>query len=277
MEGLLILISSIAFIGFLLVDRKKKYLAVIGWTGIIAYLFASLPVYAAENNFLYPLLATASLPFLAITIRQLLMENALVFQMSRGAAIAFCIFAPFAYIPPLNEWLISSVISQVLWVLSQLNYPADLVGWNMIFRNSFRVEIILACTGIQSMAIMLGVAGAVPSTLRQKIRATLLIVPVIYILNMLRNVFVVIAYTEQWFPFFPEISSNGEYGFESFFWAHNVICEMLALVALIGIAYGLFIIIPQLGTFADDLMSLYVAEIRKAVDKGRVCVGLRKG
>ena len=109
-----------------------------------------------------------------------------------------------------------------------------------------RIEIILACTGIQGIAIMLGVAGAVPSTTRQKILSFLIVVPTIYILNIARNVAVIIAYTEQWFPYLPGIAGNGEYGYESFFWAHNVIAEGLALVLLIGIAYGLFGLIQAL-------------------------------
>lgn len=277
MDGFLVLLSSIAFIGFLFVNSsKKKYLAMAGWISIIGFLFAHLPEYLADNNFLYPLIAIGSLPFLAITIAKLAEENTLVFRLSRAAAIAFLIFAPFAFIESLYEWLISTVISQVLWILSGLGYPAILTDWNMILRNSLRVEIILACTGIQSIAIMLGVTYAVPSSFRQKVAAFLLVVPVIYILNIFRNVFVVIAYTEQWFPYLPEIASNGEFGFESFFWAHNVICEGLALIALILIAYGLFLIIPELGVFADDLLTLYMTEIRQAFDRGKKYAGSRR-
>jgi archaeosortase A (PGF-CTERM-specific) len=124
---------------------------------------------------------------------------------------------------------------------------------------------------------MLGVAAAVPTSTRQKLYAFLLVAPVIYLLNIFRNVFVIIAYSDQWFPYFPEIASNGEYGFESFFWAHNVICELLALVALIAIAYGLFLVIPDLGTFADRLVSRYREEVMRAVDTGRKFVGWRRG
>jgi archaeosortase A (PGF-CTERM-specific) len=190
-------------------------------------------------------------------------------QLSRAAAVAFLIYAPFEYIPALGDWLIGVVVSQVVWMLDALNYPITLADWMIISRNSFRVEIILACTGIQSIAIMLGVAAAVPTTTRQKILAFLIIAPTIYILNLLRNVFVIIAYTEQWFPFYPSIASNGEFGYESFFWAHNVIAELLALIFLVIIAYGLFSLIPSLGKFADELYRLYSGEIRKAFGRDR--------
>ncbi len=41
---------------------------------------------------------------------------------------------------------------------------------------------------------------------------------------------------------------------------------MLALVALIIIAFGLFTLIPQLGTFADDLYQLYYGEVIRELD-----------
>ncbi len=269
METLLVILSSIAFFAFLLPHAYRKYCAILGWTSIIAVLFLQVPYYLSENNFLYPSLALLSVPFLAITARLLLRENAAVFQLSRAAAVAFLIYAPFAFFGPLGDALIDLVIGQLMWVLELIGYPAMLVSERMIASNGFRVEIILACTGIQSMAIMLGVAAAVPTTLRQKVLALLIIVPVIYLLNLARNVFVILAYTGQWFPYLPEFASNGEYGFESFFWAHNVICELLALVALIAIAYGLFLIIPRLGSFADDLLCLYRDELKRVAGRGR--------
>ncbi len=99
--------------------------------------------------------------------------------------------------------------------------------------------------------------------------AFLLVAPTIYILNLFRNVFVIMAYTSQWFPYYPDIAGNGEIGYESFFWAHNVIAEMLALVVLIVIAYSLFTLIPRLGTFADELYQLYYGETRQGIWPGQ--------
>jgi len=265
----LVLLSCIGFLAFLIPGRHQKYAAIFGWTFIVLFLFAELPYYFSLNNFLYPLMAVLSVPFLVITGKYLLKDDEHVMHLSRAAAVAFLIYAPFEYIQPLGDWLIGIVVGQVAGILDALHYPVTLAEWNIISRNTFRVEIILACTGIQSIAIMLGVAAAVPTTIRQRVYAFLIIAPTIYFLNLLRNVFVIIAYTEQWFPYYPEIASNGEFGYESFFWAHNVIAELLALVCLVLIAYCLFSIIPGLGKFADDLYQLYSLEIRKVFGKGK--------
>jgi archaeosortase A (PGF-CTERM-specific) len=283
-ESALFLVSCISFIVFLLLTHLKRtarpesygqsvkrtgtvrvalYAGTTGWACMVLLLFAELPYYLSINNFLYPTMALLSVPFLYITAKYLLRGDGRMIQLTMAASVAFLIYAPFEYLSPLGNWLMSVVVGQVLFLLDALHYPALLSAWNIIARNSLRVEIILACTGIQSIAIMLGITAAVPTTTRQKVLAFLLVVPTIYVLNLMRNAFVIIAYTGQWFPYFPSIAGNGEFGYESFFWAHHVIAEALALVVLILIAYGLFRTIPQLGAFAESLYQLYNGEIRK--------------
>jgi archaeosortase A len=268
----LILISCIGFLAFLVPGRHRKYAACIGWIFIVLTLFAALPSFFSENNFMYPIIAALSVPFLVITIKYLLAEDTRAISLSRAAAVAFLIYAPFGFdqVPlfaALGNGLIALVVSQIVWILDLIQFPVTMDSWNIIMHNSYRVEIILGCTGIQSIAILLGVAAAVPTTVRQKVLAFLLIAPTIYFLNLLRNVFVIMAYTDQWFPYYPDIAGNGEMGYESFFWAHNVIAEITALIVLVFIAYGLFRLIPSLGQFADEVYQLYYGEVRKAFDK----------
>ncbi|MDD1671407.1 MAG: archaeosortase A [Methanomicrobiales archaeon] len=265
MVDALLLLASAAFIGSLVPFRYNNILAAVGWASIISALYAELPYYFSVNNFIYPLFALLSVPFLIITWDRLYHRDEPVMSLSRAAAFACLIYAPFAFISPLGDWLIGVVVGQTRWMLDLFRLPTALASWNIIARNGLRTEIILACTGIQSIAIMLGVIGGVESTLRQKVIGLLLIAPVIYGLNIVRNTFVIAAYTEQWFPYLPEFASNGEYGYESFFWAHNVISEILALFVLIGLAYQLFAVIPALGDWANDLYTVYHDDVARGL------------
>jgi archaeosortase A (PGF-CTERM-specific) len=80
---------------------------------------------------------------------------------------------------------------------------------------------------------------------------------------------VFIAWSNQWFAFLPDITGTTKFGpgYSSFFWAHNVFAELLALVVLIVIAIGLFRIIPQLIDFARDLVDLYTGEVRVLIKR----------
>ena len=265
MKNYLVLISCACFLIFLIPGRFRKYFAIGGWASIVGYLFLELPYHLSTNNIMYPALTLLSVPFLYITAKHLLHDDPRVMQLSMIAAVAFLIYAPFGYIPALGDWLIAAVTGQTSAVLAAIGYPVNLAAWNMMERNGFRTEIILACTGIQSIAIMLGVAWGVQSTLKQKIAGFFIVFPTIYILNIVRNVFVIAAYTEQWFPYLPEIAGNGEFGYESFFWAHNVMAELGALIFLVILAYALFMNVPQLGILADSLYRLYRGEVERIV------------
>ncbi|WOF16497.1 archaeosortase A [Methanoplanus sp. FWC-SCC4] len=268
MEAVFVLLSAIAFFGYLAVPAGfKRYFASAGWIFIVVSLILDLPYYInVENNFLYPVMGILGIPFLAITIPEIMADNKITDYLSRGAAIAFLIYFPFGYIPAVGDFLISAVTSEVVWLIHALGLPVNQIAWNMMENDGFRVEIIMACTGIQSIAIMLGLAWCVPTTIKQKVLSFLVIAPVIYILNLFRNVFVVSAYSGQWFQYLPEIAANGEYGYESFFWSHNVMAELGALVFLIFLALILFAIIPSLGEFADGVITLYSKKVK---DLGR--------
>jgi archaeosortase A (PGF-CTERM-specific) len=297
-ESLLFLVASISFLAFLCLAflitgtrhesldaidaasgtmRAAVLAGTLGWTCMVLLLFTELPYYFSINNFFYPVMAALAVPFLYITAKYLLKGDGRMVRLTIAASVAFLIYTPFEYIPSLGNWLIAAVVGQVFFLLGALGHPALLSAWNIIARNGLRVEIILACTGIQSIAILLGVTAAVPTTARQKVLAFFLIVPTIYILNLMRNAFVIMAYADQWFPYLPEIAGNGEFGYESFFWAHNVIAESLALVILILIAYGLFRLIPALGTYAESLYQFYYGEVRKAFCKDTGSAALPKG
>jgi archaeosortase A (PGF-CTERM-specific) len=270
MLDFILLFSFAAFVVFLIPGPQQRYAAIAGWTGLVLLLITEVPYYLSLSNLLYPVLAILSVPFLLITAKYLLKGDQAVLSLSRAAAVGYLIYAPFGFVPAIGEWLIGVVVGEVYAILTWLGIAITLMPGNIIARNNFRVEIILACTGIQGIAIMLGVASAVKTTLRQKVYAFLLIVPTIYLLNLARNVAVIVAYADQWFPYLPEIAGNGEYGYESFFWAHNIGAEGLALVLLIAIAYALFRIIPLLGDLAIRLSDLYLGEIRGIWNKIKV-------
>ncbi len=67
------------------------------------------------------------------------------------------------------------------------------------------MQIILACTAIQSMAIFVGVVGAVRVEWRRWLAAFLISVPVIYVLNLGRNMFVISSFGNQWFQILPDM------------------------------------------------------------------------
>jgi len=123
-------------------------------------------------------------------------------------------------------------------------------AWNMISLNGYTVEIILACTAIESIALFMGLIGAVRAPLNRLAMAFIVSVPVIYILNLIRDIFVVVAYGEQWF------------GADSFIIAHNYIAKAGSGIALFVISYSVLRILPELFGMIDGLWVIFSIELK---------------
>jgi archaeosortase A (PGF-CTERM-specific) len=174
--------------------------------------------------------------------------------VTRAAAIASIFYFPFVTITTLGNWVIDITASLSLAFVNALGYPAVLKGQDILL-NGQDIQLIFACTAFQSMALFIGVIGCIKAPAIRLFEALLVSVPAIFILNLIRITFVVIAGGDRWFQFLPNIwgvaaSSN------SSFWAHNFFAEAGSLIALVVISYAVFRLLPETIVYLRDIFSL---------------------
>jgi archaeosortase A (PGF-CTERM-specific) len=267
MSDLLVIAAFASFLLFFAAGRYRKSAAIAGWTCIVANLWSELPALFLEANFLYPAIALLSLPFLVITAERLLYDDPVILQLSRTAAIATVMYVPFAVVPLLRDGLIAITVTLAFYIITALGHHPQMVAWDVIFENAFANQIILSCTGILAIALMLGIVfGEKDLSHRQALFSFLLVVPPIFLLNLLRVSIIFIAVSDNWFASFPDPTGTGD---ANFFWAHNVVAEGLSLIFLLVLVRVLFRIIPRLGMFARALGPLYPGRLRAFVAQAR--------
>jgi archaeosortase A (PGF-CTERM-specific) len=267
MSDLLVIAVFASFLLFFTAGRYRKYAAIAGWTFIVANLWSELSALLREGNFLYPAIALLSLPFLVITAERLVHDDPVILQLSRTAAIATVLYVPFAFIPVFHDGLIAITVTLVFSLITDLGHHPQMVAWDVILENGFANQIILGCTGIMAIALMLGVVfGEKDLSLRQALLSVLLVVPPIFLLNLLRVSVIFIAVSDHWFASLPDPTGTGD---ANFFWAHNVVAEGLSLIFLLVLVRVLFRIIPRLGMFARALAGLYFGRLRAFVAPAR--------
>ncbi len=235
-----------------------------------------LPSLLEEGNIFYPLLAIAGIPLVYITVKRLLVQDQHILRLTYAAAICGMVYAPFAVFTELGNWLISVVVFCIQKVFDMIGFPYIMADWN-IFESIWLVpgqtygymdQIILGCTGITAIAILLGVIALTKTSLAQKIGLTHLVCVPIFIINIFRNVFVIMAYFEQWFPWFEdELAHPTIPGYASFFWSHNIICEGAAFLLILVITYLLFRFSPGLISNIRDILLIYRDDIRSVLGK----------
>lgn len=204
--------------------------------------------------------------------------------LSRGVAVMGLIYLPFQLSPALARPAIGMVVDQVAAVLGLLGYEYRLVtgpevGEGLGLRNGFLfvtgggrylTEVVLACTGIGSMAIFAGLVAAVEAPLGRKLKALAVVLPVIYLLNVGRVAFIALAHGRQWFraeslvgpvAWLMGISRGDALARVSWFVADRVVAQSLSVLALVALALFTVRVLPELVVVFEEV--LYVVTGRE--------------
>jgi archaeosortase A (PGF-CTERM-specific) len=217
-----------------------------------------------------------------------------LFVLSRAVAGMGAVFMPFEAVALLRQPLTEAVTRQTEALMTLLGQDPTVLTWGEAteriaarydwsaararafregrgyfdYRNTFfflhegtypiTYTIRLACTGLGSMAIFAGLIAAVRAPLRRKARAFAVSIPVIYALNLVRNVFIGLAFGQQRMQFLvPEVM--GLFGttdprMVSYFLADRVLAQSLSVLALVGITYLVVRELPEVLIVVEDLL-----------------------
>jgi archaeosortase A (PGF-CTERM-specific) len=241
--SLIPLFLGLIFLGVGFFYREKNTaskIKILGW-GLFSFFWATMPafLYLSEGGDLFNavvcVIGVYVLIYLAyhewLSIQQNNHPSGLNW-IAGGTFLAGIIYFTIENgVPGLKEWLIETVAAQSTDVLHLFGVNA-MRDHTLIVYNNAPVNIIFACTAIQSMVLFVGMIGALPHVkLKRKTLGILITVIPIYFLNLIRNAGVVFLVGNNIVPF--DI-------------AHNVIGKIGSLLALILLLVITFKITPEL-------------------------------
>jgi archaeosortase A (PGF-CTERM-specific) len=247
MEGLLWIALLLFIVSSLISTKRSYFIGSAGWLFFAAH-WASLPTYYIHISDFFNVILTILVAIFCAYVAFIMLVNKdeLTLTITKAAAIGGIFYFSFAEFSYLNYVLRETVTSQTVVALNALGIQAIQLDWNVVMLNNHVVEIILGCTGIESMALLLGIIACAPAPRTNKFKAFLVSVPVVYILNIVRNGFVITASGYEWF-------GPSEY---SFYIAHNVLAKFGSIMALIVISYLVFKILPELLDLVVNVFTL---------------------
>lgn len=241
------------------------------WAVFAAFWLALVPHFAFEQlSIVEGVLSAAAVPASLYTGYLLYRGRTSLLVLTRSVAVMGVIYLPFTTVPWLSEPLVEVTTRQIDWGIRQLGYAPALTDGEAGMRNTFvfhtgshvyRTSIVLACTGLGSITIFVGLVAAVRASLGRKLRALAVVVPVIWVLNIARNVFIALAQGKQWFAgVYPDLvmalfGAESEH-LVSFLWADRIIAQSLSVVALIAITWLVVRELPELSVVFEDVIFL---------------------
>ena len=253
-------------IGVLWRDRRAHLSRVVGWTVFALFWLAQSPYYITGDDLLNALgSAAAFFIFLYLAHHERLSfkwddENEPLRFVAGAAFIAATVYFVVDRVPQLSAWLIEVVAQHTAAVLGLFNLtylvgPANLVGNPPYYRVNGEeifapflntsghpvVQIILACTAIQGMAIATALVLSVREPPKRKALAFAVVIPATYLMNLVRNVVVIYFFDVQHVQF--ELV-HGYYG------------KALAVAVLVVLVVFSFWLLPELYVNINGLFEL---------------------
>lgn len=280
-------------------DREYARPVLVGAWGLFAAFWLALvyPWFVTDDSFVRGAGAVIAAPLSLLAARTLHEGRDSLFTLSRAVALMGVVYAPFVTIQALREQLVLVVTRHTAWAmglvgydppvvteLSEVGVDREIAGKEYAFENSFvffqdggtiTYTIIIACTGLGSMAVVVGLVAAVRAPLRRKLRALALALPIIYVLNIVRNVFIGVSFGEQYMHIFPD-ATMWLFGLEnelrvSYIWADRILAQSLSVVAMIFVLWLVLREVPEVLGPVEDVLYLLTGteyDLAGALDMG---------
>lgn len=273
-------------VGWLQRRSASVRIAQVGWVLVGFYFFSQSWKYLEHNDAILTVLCAFTLPLacLAAWWEQNAdghQKEAIVW--ARGTvAFAGGPYLLITYVPYLSVLAIWFVASQSAWFLgfatgqkieigtTWVNDSSGRVSWenwegNRWFATDFSSEyafqsellladgtmiginFVLACTALQSMVLFIGAISVLELSWKKRLRALLLIVPLIHLLNVFRNaglIWMHMTYT-QW----------NLWGMSVFEFGHSYVARVVSLFAMFLMALIMFEMLPSMHRNIMALMS----------------------
>jgi len=187
-----------------------------------------------------------------------------LYVLSRAVLLMGVIYYPTQAVPFVRQFLIELVADQTYWGIQLLGYGPEYTtgpeyGYqNMFVFSDFATYIVYACTGIGSMAIFAGLIAAVDAPVRRKLKSFAVAIGIIWVLNLVRNVFVAIAAGKGWFQQQAVLDFAALAGVKashaSFWFAHSVLSQTLSVFALVGITWVVVQELPEMLGVLEEVL-----------------------
>lgn len=253
-------------------ERAERAVTTAAWVVFAVFWLALVPHFAfVQRSIIEGALSALAVP-LSLYVAHLVWQDRRSFRtLTRGVAFMGLVYLPFQTIGYLEQTAIETTTRHVEALLALLGYTPPVVENEQGYRSiivftaagghRFTTEVLLACTGIGSTAIVAGLVAAVKAPMTRRLQALAIAVPIIYALNIVRVAFIALAHGFQWFAgwdtiVFALFQTTNE-NMVSYLVADRVIAQSLSVLALVGLTLVLLRVVPELGSVVEDV--LYVA------------------
>lgn len=259
-------------------EKKKRYLRASGYALVTLSLVLYIPYNIYNEQSIVESILSFAGAILGLYVINIIMSGKSLLERTSLMILMTSALLIFAYtITPVQNFLIDSVAGETSRILEILGYDTRIVQESgntyISFADSnLKTQIVLACTGVGSIAIFIGLSASASSfSLRKRLWLAAFTSSIIYVLNIVRNVFIASAYGGQWLHIAPNFISSifgrgGEW--VSYYVADRIIAQLASAVFLILFAIIILSYIDEESDMLDEWV-IMIDEVVQDINKVR--------
>jgi archaeosortase A (PGF-CTERM-specific) len=195
-------------------------------------------------------------------------------QLTVAFSVMGLLFVPYEWVDPVHRTAIQAVAESTAWGLSILGLDPILLTGPEGYRNvvafrgiplSHSIGIVSACSGISAVALFVGLIAATDAPLRRRLAASVGIAALIYVLNLVRTVFVAGALGGGWFGFAAApigvLYGVSDPGLASYYLAEYLVSQILVVLVLLLVYRRFSRYLPELQDLVGGVTEAFLADL----------------
>jgi archaeosortase A (PGF-CTERM-specific) len=256
-----------AALGYRLSRERAARVSAIGGYALLSVVFAVLTLgYVTSSRSDRLLLLAVTLAAVLVSLQAIRLTSqgwSRDDQLATTIAAVLVIILPFELIPELRFLVQETIAVQLVWIVNLLGYEPTLEAMadgqltRLTFDNDGFYYIARECTGIDGVALFGGILVGVRTTLRRKLAGAAFMLVAVYVVNMLRMVFVVAAISGDWFG---PLLTDGNTVQMTYLVAEVAIGQSVVVLASVAGYLWVSTWIPDGIAFATDFMETFVPQ-----------------
>lgn len=249
-------------------ERLVRTLGAIGWVLLAISLTQTTAEYLLTARVFLGIIGSVAVTF-TLHAGSLVIRNA---DPSERLTFAFSVmgvlFLPFEFVDPIHSVVLNAVASHAAIGLALGGYETGIGYGTQGYANAiyfeglsprYGVAIVSACSGIGAIALFVGLIAASQGSVRKRILASVSIASFIYVLNVVRAVFVAGSIGGVWFGF-GTVIVEPLYGITdprlvSYYVAEYLISQVLIVLVLLWVYLRLSSLLPEIQEFVGRIVA----------------------
>lgn len=254
-------------------DRVEVVLGTLGWTAFTLFWAGTAAGYLVDSRYFLGSVGAVTVGVSAYAGSLLARSRSspdlgeLGIRLTLAFAVMGVLFSVFEFVDPVHRLVLNAVAAHTAWGLSLAGFspivPSLGEGYaNAVFFRgmplSHSIELVSACSGISAICLFVGLIAATDAPRRRKVLGAAVMVVLIYLLNVIRAVFVAGAMAGQWFAFAKGFVGSlfgvTDPAMASYYFAEYFLAQALVVVVLLWVYFRLAERMPEVQSLVESLL-----------------------